>query len=161
MRRLAPDLSALDPERLERLEYLDACVTESMRLKPVAPFLALDVLRDTTIGDVHVPAGTLLWCVLRHDSVDEGHFPDAAAFAPQRWLDGSADRRIPMPFGAGPRICPGRYLALLEIKLAMAMLLGSFEIESVDAPGGGEAQELMSFTMSPVGLHMRLRAARV
>jgi len=94
---------------------------------------------------------------MRHDSVDERCFPDAAAFAPQRWL-GDANRRVSMPFGAGPRICPGRYLAMLEIKLAMAMLLGGFEIESVTTPDGREAQELMAFTMNPVGLRMRLRA---
>ena len=62
----------------------------------------------------------------------------------------------PMPFGAGLRTCPGRYLALLEIKIAMAMLLGSFDIAGVDTPDGGEAQELMGFVMSPVGLSMRL-----
>jgi cytochrome P450 len=159
VRCLAPDLSALGPEQLDRLDYLDACISEAMRLKPVAPFLGLEALRDTTIADVHVPAGTLLWCMLRHDSVDERYFPDAAAFEPQRWLEG-ADRRIPMPFGAGPRICPGRYLALLETRLAMAMLLGGFEIESVATPDGGEAREVMAFTMNPVGLSMRLRKVR-
>ena len=63
-----------------------------------------------------------------------------------------------MPFGAGPRVCPGRYLALLEIKMAMAMLLAHFEIETVGTAGGTEPAEHMSFTMSPLGLSMRLRA---
>jgi cytochrome P450 len=62
-----------------------------------------------------------------------------------------------MPFGAGPRMCPGRYLALTEMKMLLAMLLSRFEIESVSAPGGAEAAERMSFTMVPVGLGMRLR----
>ena len=63
-----------------------------------------------------------------------------------------------MPFGAGPRTCPGRYLALLEMKMALAMLLGSFDIESVDVHGrpGDMAGERMSFTMVPVGLRMRV-----
>lgn len=71
----------------------------------------------------------------------------------------SADhaKRIAMPFGAGPRICPGRYLAMMEIKLAMAMLLQNFGIVSVDTPDGGEAQEHMALTMVPVGLSMTLR----
>ena len=43
-----------------------------------------------------------------------------------------------MPFGAGPRMCPGRYLALLEMKMAMAQLLGHFDIESLDTPDGQE-----------------------
>ena len=63
-----------------------------------------------------------------------------------------------MPFGAGPRICPGRYLAMLEIKLAIATILRDFDIIALDTPDGGPAQELMQFTMAPVGLRMRLRA---
>ena len=159
VRRLAPDVAQLSIEQLDGLSYLEACVTEAMRLKPVAPFLGLEALRDTTLADVAVPAGTLVWCVMRHDSVDERRFPNAAGFDPQRWLSG-ADKRIAMPFGAGPRICPGRYLALLEIKLAMAMLLGSFEIDSVTTPDGGQAGEVMSFTMHPVELHLRLSERR-
>ena len=71
----------------------------------------------------------------------------------------AAAKRAAMPFGSGPRMCPGRYLALLEMKMAMAMLLSSFDIESVDTPDGGPAEERMAFTMNPVGLRMRLREA--
>jgi hypothetical protein len=46
---------------------------------------------------------------------------------------------------------------MLEMKLVMATLLGGFDIDDVTAPGGGEADEVMSFTMTPVGLAMRLR----
>jgi hypothetical protein len=44
----------------------------------------------------------------------------------------------PMSACAGPRMCPGRYLAIAEIKMVMAMLLASFEVESVTTPDGGE-----------------------
>ncbi len=156
------------PERLANLDYLEACIHETMRLKPVAPFVVVEALREATIGDVRIEPGTLVWCVMRHDSVSADHFERPETFDPQRWLndthagagaDPSRAKRISMPFGAGPRTCPGRYLALLEMKMALAMLLGSFDIESVDAPGG-EAEERMSFTMVPVGLRMRLAAHR-
>ena len=62
-----------------------------------------------------------------------------------------------MPFGAGPRLCPGRYLAIHEMKMAMAMLLGGFDIESVTTPDAGEAREVLNFTMAPGGLKLRLR----
>ncbi|CDG85345.1 cytochrome P450 [Janthinobacterium agaricidamnosum] len=160
VRRNAPDAARFTIEQLDSLDYLGACANEAMRLKPVAPYLPLEALRDTVIGDVAVPAGTMIWCVLRHDSVAEKHFPDPLLFDPQRWLqaDGkpNSDKRVTMPFGAGLRTCPGRYLALLEIKIAMAMLLGSFDIAGVDTPDGKEAQELMGFVMSPVGLSLRL-----
>jgi cytochrome P450 len=158
VREAVPDLAALTLEQVEALRYLDACASEAMRLKPVAPFLGIEALRDTTIADIRVPASTLVWCVMRHDSVDNRYFQNAAAFEPARWLgEAGAAKRVVMPFGSGPRICPGRYLALLEIKLAMTMLLGNFEVIAVDTTDGGEAREVMHFTMNPVGLRMRLR----
>jgi cytochrome P450 len=158
-----PSLDGLTIDALDSMSYLDACASETMRLKPVAPFMILHALRDSTIGDVAVPRGTMVWIAMRHDSVSDRHFTDPWAFRPERWLAASepaltsAARRSAMPFGSGPRMCPGRYLALLEIKLAMAMLLSSFDIASVETPDGQPAAERMAFTMNPVGLSMRLR----
>ncbi|OYZ03285.1 MAG: hypothetical protein B7Y42_01135 [Polaromonas sp. 28-63-22] len=103
---------------------------------------------------------------LDYVEASDSHLPRATAFEPERWLAGTdgpgalahAAKRISMPFGAGPRICPGRYLALLEMKMAIAVLLGNFDIESVTTPDGGEAREQLAFTMQPVGLRMRLRS---
>ncbi len=163
VRRVATDPTHPTPEQMAGLDYLEACIHETMRLKPVAPSLGLHTLREMTIGDVQVPARCDVIALLRHDSVSEAHLDNAAAFEPQRWLAaggqaqaGSA-RRLSMPFGAGPRICPGRYLALLEMKVAMTTLLGRFEIQDVSTPDGREAQERQAFTMMPVGLSMTLR----
>lgn len=163
VRGALPDLAAATPARLDTLAWLEACIHEAMRLKPVAPFMMLEALRDTTVADLQVPAGTVLWIAMRCGSHDERHFPQAGAFDPGRWLgaEGAAHaastaKRVSMPFGAGPRICPGRYLAMLEMKTAMAMLLSGHDIVSVEAPGGGEADERLAFVMSPVGLSMRL-----
>ncbi len=158
-----PDFQ-LDHERLDRLDFIEACAHETMRLKPVAPFIGLQLLRDTVVADIAMPQGTIIWGVMRHDGLDDRHFPDAAAFRPERWLAegdpaqaASAAKRVSMPFGAGPRVCPGRYLALLEMKMCMAMLLSRFEVQSVAAADGRDAREQLQFTMSPVGLRMRLR----
>jgi cytochrome P450 len=168
VQRLAPDCAAFTLEQLDGLDFLGACIDEAMRLKPVAPYIPLEALADTTVEDVQVPAGSIVWCVLRHDSVDEKYFPNARAFDPGRWLvptgaepitaSVGANKGIAMPFGAGPRTCPGRYLALLEIKIAVAMVLGHFEIESVGTDSGLPPQELMGFVMAPEGLKMRLKA---
>ncbi len=160
VQRIAPDTAAFTIEQMDALDYLEACAQEAMRLKPVAPFLPLESLRDSVIGDVRIPKGGLVWCVMRHDSVSDSHVPQASQFDPERWLqkgDGAMNKLVSMPFGAGVRTCPGRYLALLEIKLASAMLLNSFDIASLDTVDGKEPDELMAFTMSPVGLRMQLR----
>ncbi len=165
VRRVTGDFAAPTLAQIAQLDYIEACAHETMRLKPVAPILPLQALRDVTLGDVRVPAGTIVINLMRRDSVSESHLSRASAFEPERWLgeggpaaQASAARRTSMPFGAGPRICPGRYLALLEMKVAMAVLLGRFDIEAVDTPDGLGAAEKMSFTMTPVGLRMQLRS---
>jgi cytochrome P450 len=158
--RVAPDPHAFSIEQMDGLDYLDACAQEAMRLKPVAPFLPLETLRDSVVGDVQVPKGSLLWCVMRNDSVSDNFVANAADFHPERWLADATqpmNKQVSMPFGAGVRTCPGRYLALLEIKLASAMLLSSFEIQSISTANGEEPQELSGFTMSPIGLQMQLQ----
>jgi cytochrome P450 len=42
-------------EHLARLDYLEACTHETMRLKPVVPQLVLQALKDTMVGDVAAP----------------------------------------------------------------------------------------------------------
>ena len=100
---------------LDELDFVEACAHETMRLKPVAPVIGLQALRDTVVGNVRLPAGGVIINVMRRDSVSDQHLPRAAAFEPERWLaDGtpgavahaaSAAKRVSMPFGAGPRIC--------------------------------------------------------
>jgi len=154
------------PQRYEdmtSLPFVDACINETMRLKPVAPIIVLQPKRDTVVSDIEVPKGTLLMCLMRAGATDERRFPGARSFDPERWMDGqmrgasaNSPKRVSMPFGAGPRLCPGRYLAILEMKMVIAMLLSGFDIESVTTPDGREAQEHLAFTMFPVGLRLKL-----
>lgn len=152
-------------EQLAELKVLEACANEAMRLKPVAPIIVAQALRDTVVADIALPKGTILLLLMRPGAVDARRFPEPERFDPRRWLDGgtgmpapTSSRRASMPFGAGPRLCPGRYLAMQEIKAALAMTLARFEIVAVDTPDGGEPQERMQFTMFPVGLRLRLAA---
>ncbi len=140
------------------LEFIEACIHETMRLKPVGPQLPLQANADVLVGDVQVPRGTIVINLLRRDSVREDLVPQASRFEPERWLQSdNPAKRSSTPFGAGPRICPGRYLAMLEMKIAMTVLLGHFDIDYVGTADGHPPQERLSFAMMPVGLQMRLR----
>ena len=151
-------------EQLSMLDFVEACVHETMRLKPVAPLNVCEAVRDTTVAGVEVKKGEFVMCLMRPGATDEKNFPSSQTFDPTRWMSeagpkaASSAKRVSMPFGAGPRLCPGRYLAMLEMKMVLAMLLSVFEIESVAAPEGGEPRETLALTMSPVGLRLKLRA---
>ncbi len=168
VRRICGTAEVPTLEMVEKLDYVEACCHETMRLKPVAPLLPQQALRPDTLGGVQIDTGMIVFGLMRVDSVSDDHVPHAAQFDPQRWLGAvgpqgkpgqmaGAAKRISMPFGAGPRICPGRYLALLEMKMAMAVLLQHFDIDSVATADGAPPAEHLNFTMTPVGLRMRLR----
>jgi len=152
-------------EQLARLDFVEACAHETMRLRPVAPMIVQQAVRDIVAGGVALPEGTLVMCLMRPAAIDAAHFDEPHEFRPERWLaDGgraqapSSAKRVAMPFGAGPRMCPGRYLALSEIKMFTAMLLAGFEINDVNPADGGNVRERLALTMSPVGLRLKLRA---
>ena len=145
--RVVGDVASPTLDQMEQLSCVDAYAHKTMRLKPVAPIILLEILHAMMIGDVQVPAGLTISSLMRRDSVSDKCLPRAAKFEPERWLGGGehgtqahAVKRLSMPFSAAPRICSGRYLALLEMKMAMAALLGNFDIESVDTPDGHEAR---------------------
>ena len=74
---------------------------------------------------------------------DEKNYPDPEAFNPSRFLnaEGTELRKDVMEpelaaFGFGRRKCPGRYLAMDSLWIAMAYLLTCYNIEKpIDASG--------------------------
>src|SRR5262245_4269064 len=146
-----------DMDTANRLAYVGAVANESMRLRPVAPVLILEANRETTVGDVLLPKGTKVAVLARPPVHDPAHFSDPREFRPERWLspNGVHDASTHMPFGSGPRLCPGRTLALLEMKVVIAMLYKSFDVQRVGP--GSAVRESFAFTMSPVGLDVLLR----
>ena len=143
-------------EQIDDLDFVDAYIHEALRLKPPTVLLSAEALCDTDIGGVIIDKGTMIMCAMR-SSMEETCHGNAAQFDPERWLATDVNKRASMPFGGGPRICPGRYLALLEMKVALVMLLVRFEIDTWDTLHGGAPGERAGFAMAPEALHMRLR----
>jgi cytochrome P450/nitrite reductase/ring-hydroxylating ferredoxin subunit len=153
-----PDVAA-DVDAVNRLAVASAVATETLRLRPAAPFGSATANVDTSIGDFFIPKGTTILTLFRPEAVDPTNFVDPLAFKPERWLDALSGPHNPsaqIPFGSGPRMCPGRSLALLEMKTLLSMMYKSFDVER--AGRAEEVTELFGFTMSPAGLRVRLRA---
>ena len=150
---------AVDVDAANRLNRANAVANETMRLRPVAPLLVLDAKVDTTLGDLLLPKGTGVAVLPRPPALDQTNFVDPFAFRPERWLgDASGPHNVSthLPFGSGPRMCPGRSLALLEMKTFLSMLYKNFDVERVGA--SKDVSELFGFTMSPAGLRVRLHS---
>lgn len=152
-----PMIEAFD--EVGRFDYMEAAVTESMRLKPIAPLLMATALRDVEIAGLRVPRCRTMVLALRQASRRAPAFVDQDVFEPDRWLAAASaapglddPKRAMFPFGAGPRLCPGRYLAMVMITTAVSMAVRNFSIAF--EPGCG--RERLAFTMAPESLRARL-----
>ena len=165
-RREVDDLIAPEPaignlEQTARLPFLDAFCNEVMRLKPVAPLQIVEPVSDAEVLGYLIPKGTPIMMLVRRMATRDENFGDGTRFDPDRWLVPPKKRSIPhdrrafVPFGGGPRVCPGRPLALLQIRTVLAMLCRNFEVEPVH--GGGDVDEHLAFTMMPANLSVRLK----
>jgi cytochrome P450/nitrite reductase/ring-hydroxylating ferredoxin subunit len=154
-----------DLERANRLDRASAVAQEAMRLLPVAPLNFLNANHDTMLGDIEIPKGTGVITLMRVPATNATYFERPLSFQPGRWVDatrgaGAHDPTVLQPFGSGPRICPGRTLALVEMRVMLATLYKNFDVERVGARQA--VKELYSFTVGPQDLRVRLkrRAAR-
>jgi len=146
----------LEYDSARKLHYIEAVAHETMRFKPVAPLLAMDANTDLEIGGVQIPQGTSVMLLTRPAALREDEFSEPDKFQPERWLnkqtaENPLHRKSFIPFGSGPRLCPGRSLALLEIKTAMAMVCKNFSL--TPANQAEPVYEQLAFTMMPVNLY--------
>ena len=144
-------------ETASRLSCASAVANETMRLRPVGPVIVLEANVDAAARGLSIPKGTRIACLLRPRAVHPKNFFDPNQFRPERWLngrEGAHDVSAHAPFGSGPRLCPGRSLALVEMNALLSMLYKSFDVERVG--DGKTVSERFGFTMSPAGLRVRL-----
>ncbi len=143
---------------LTRLRYAEAVINETLRLYPPAYTIGREAIAACEIGGFRVPAGTTLllpmWIIQR----DPRWFDRAEEFAPDRWLDGLA-QRIPkfafFPFGGGPRICIGNTFAMMEGVLLLATMMQQYHL---DLDPGHTVRPKPSFTLRPAnGIKVILR----
>ncbi len=146
-------------EDAPKLRALGAAAHETLRLKSPAPFVSLEAASDAVIADVHVPKGTPVFVMTRRVAMRPDNFAEPERFQLERWLadDAGVTRdklRASLPFGAGPRVCPGRQLALLECGLLLSAVVKRFELS---LPAGLVVGERFDFAMEPEGLRVLLR----
>ncbi|KFD58325.1 hypothetical protein M514_00551 [Trichuris suis] len=134
-------------EDIERLEYLNAAVQESLRLRTPAPASLRQTMKDDFLGDYYVPMGTKVLTLHGVMQRLPNNWNCPLAYDPSRFLDQKADvSDAYMPFGAGPRKCIGYKFAVLELTTVLAILLRQFEFLPHPTV---EYKSHMLFTQSP------------
>ena len=110
---------------ISRLEYLDAVIKESLRIRPIMPAGGARLVRQPLeIGGYVIPAGATLinGLYLLHRRPDL--YPEPDTFKPERFLRKRViDPYEWTPFGGGIRRCLGMAFALFEMKVVIATVL--------------------------------------
>jgi cytochrome P450 len=143
---------------LAELAFVRACVLDSVRLFPAAALLVRVTAAETEWQGEMLPIGTrVLIPVAAHHRARR--LPHANRFAPDLWLDGSADADWQMNvFSRGGAQCAGRNLALLLSTASLAELLRQREFEllrpklSPDRP--------LPYAINPLNLRLAVRGSR-
>nr|XP_026495579.1 cytochrome P450 4C1-like [Vanessa tameamea] len=121
-------------EDLNKMEYLERVIKETMRLYTVVPIIGRKTQKELKLSKCTVPAGVgcaVLPFIMHRSKQIWG--PDADEFNPDRFLPEVSATRHPcafIPFSYGARNCIGRHFGMLAMKSILANILRSYKITS-------------------------------
>jgi cytochrome P450 len=113
---------------------LESCLREVYRLYPASSGRAERIVPKggCTLSGVHLPEGCTVTSSILALHLDGDLFPDPEVFDPRRWLEIDdvglklRDSQL-IPFGYGGRICLGKALATMEVKMLAAAMYLNYE----------------------------------
>jgi cytochrome P450 len=128
--------NGITEEALDKLQYLHAALTETIRLYPAVPWDPKCCFSDDTLPDgFNIKKGEqIFYMPYAMGRMKYIWGDDAEEFKPQRWLDENGKFQTQSSFKftgfqAGPRICLGKEFAYRQMKIFSAVLVGSFKFK--------------------------------
>ena len=146
---------------LPQLKYIKAVLKESLRLHPPAGQIVLHSKEGSgRLGCKYAYTSDDLFVINLNDMHKDPKVwgPDAAAFKPERMLDGSFEKLPPnswKPWGNGQRECIGREFAMQEAIMTMALILQRFELEMADPSYSLKISQ--TITQKPLGFAIKVK----
>ena len=144
---------------IAKLPYLNAVVSETLRLNPVVPVIGRQLKEPFELMGYHLEAGTLLFLSIYLTQQREDIYPEPKEFKPKRFIEKKFAPYKYLPFGGGNRRCLGYAFALFEMKLVLATVLSHVELELLDNRPLRSARR--GFTFTPEGgVKMKVKAIK-
>ena len=151
------DLLFRHPDAFERVvdevrdgdghEYLDAVITETLRVRPVVPFTGRELREPSTFDGFDFEQGQIILASIWLTHTRPDLYPEPFAFRPERFLEGAPETYSWVPFGGGTRRCIGAAFAQLEMRVALQTILRECDLRPASAEP--ERPIRRNVTMSP------------
>jgi len=113
-------------------EWVEATIVESMRSRPVVPFIGRRVTVPWQLGHYGVSAGTPIGMSILLVHHREDLYPEPFAFRPERWRDRKPGTYEWIPFGGGIRRCLGAALAMAEMRVVLEATARRLDLEAAE-----------------------------
>jgi cytochrome P450 len=122
-----------DHNAIFRLPYLNAVCSETLRIYPVGMLTFPRVVQTPVqLLDYQLEPGTVIMGCIYLAHRREDVYPEPQSFKPERFLERQFSPYEYLPFGGGSRRCIGMAFALFEMKVVLAKILSSLELEPAD-----------------------------
>lgn len=116
----------ITPDALEKCAFLEAVVSETLRLYPAAWIIGRHIKTDEVYEGLLLKKDSEIQTCIMELHRNAAYWSEPDEFRPERFLGESPEPAVKqayMPFGAGPRKCIGNVFALLEMQVAIAKVL--------------------------------------
>jgi sterigmatocystin biosynthesis cytochrome P450 monooxygenase len=132
----AASLITENPAILNKLPYTLAVIKETLRLYPAVSSTRAGEPGFNVVDDRHClypTDGFLVWANPQTIQRDPAYWKQPDDFVPERWLVSADDPLYPIkgawrPFEHGPRNCIGQELAMIEMKIILALTIRTFDV---------------------------------
>ena len=142
-----------------KLPYLNAVVSETLRLNPVVAMTGRHLTKPFELMGYTFEAGTSLFPCIYLTHQREDIYPEPKQFKPERFLERQFYPYEYLPFGGGNRRCLGYAFALFEMKLVLTTILSQVELELLDNRPLKSVRRGITFTPAG-GVKMRVKAIK-
>lgn len=143
------------PEELEALPFLDRVLKESMRALPASSYSQRIAAEAVDLGPFRLQRGAIVIFsqFITHHIADL--YPQPYQFLPDRWETLNPSPYAYLPFGAGPRMCVGAALGMMQLKISLPTMLKRFKLGMVPhSRVDGKVMSTMLFPTSTVPMQL-------
>lgn len=136
--------------------YLDAVITETMRVRPALPITIRVAEKDCRINDLALPAGTIIVVYVNAIQKAADVYADPERFDPERFVGRRPDPKYWMPFGGGAHYCLGAQLSLMESRVLVRTILERHHFAPDNSPDERQIQHRSLMTLPGNGARVTL-----